>query len=46
MQKLDLEDGELKRLMDAFSAESNAKRVVVHDILDNLKEIGIVNAEP
>ena len=39
MQKLDLEDGELKRLMNAFSAESNARQVMVHDIWDNLKEI-------
>jgi len=36
MQKLDLENGELQRLMDAFIAESNARQVVVHDIYNNL----------
>lgn len=39
LQKLDLEDGELKRLMNAFSAESNARQVVVHDINNNLSVI-------
>ena len=41
MQKLDLEEGELKRLMEAFSAESSARQVVIHDIWDNLKELPI-----
>ena len=41
MQKLDLGDGELKRLMDAFYAESDSRQVMVHDISDNLKEIPI-----
>ena len=39
MQKLDLEGGELPRLMDAFAAESKAHQVVVHDVTNNLKEI-------
>jgi mRNA-degrading endonuclease RelE of RelBE toxin-antitoxin system len=39
MQKLDLEDGELEMLMNAFSLESQTQQVVVHDINNNLKVI-------
>lgn len=39
MQKLDLEGGELPRLIDAFAVESKAHQVVVHDVTNNLKEI-------
>lgn len=39
MQKLDLENGELEMLMNAFSAESKAQQVVVHDINNNLSVI-------
>ena len=36
MQKLDLENGELEMLVNAFSIESKARQVVVHDINNNL----------
>ena len=36
MQKLDLENGELEMLVNAFSVESKARQVVVHDINNNL----------
>ena len=36
MQKLDLENGELEMLMNAFSVESKAQQLVVHDINNNL----------
>ena len=39
MQKLDLENGELEMLMNAFSVESKAHQVVVHDINNNLSVI-------
>ena len=39
MQKLDLENGELEMLINAFSAESKAQQVVVHDINNNLSVI-------
>ena len=39
MQKLDLENGELERLMNAFSVESKAQQVVVHDINNNLAQV-------
>ena len=39
MQKLDLENGELEMLMNAFSAESKAQQVVVHDINNDLSVI-------
>ena len=39
MQKLDLEDGELEMLMNAFSLESQTQQVVVHDINNNLSII-------
>ena len=38
-QKLDLENGELEMLMNAFSVESKAQQVVVHDINNNLAVI-------
>ena len=41
MQKLDLEDGELPRLIDAFALELKARQVVVHDIWNSLKELSI-----
>jgi hypothetical protein len=31
-----MDEGELQMLMDAFSAETKARQVVVHDINDNL----------
>ena len=37
LQKLDLESGELEKLIDAFSVESRAQQVVVHDINNNLE---------
>lgn len=37
LQKLDLESGELEKLIDAFSVESKAQQVVVHDINNNLE---------
>lgn len=45
-QKLDLEKGELEILLNAFSVESNAKQLVLHDIGDDLKVIPIVSTEP
>ena len=39
LQKIDLENDELETLLNAFSAESIARQVVVHDINDNLKAI-------
>lgn len=39
MQKLDLENGELEMLMNAFSVESKARQVVVHDINNHLAVI-------
>ena len=36
LQKLDLENGELEMLMNAFSVESKAQQLVVHDINNNL----------
>lgn len=39
MQKLDLEDGELEMLMNAFSLESQTQQVVVHNINNNLSVI-------
>lgn len=39
MQKLDLENGELEMLMNAFSVESKVHQVVVHDINNNLSVI-------
>ena len=41
MQKLDLEDGELEMLMNAFSLESQTQQVVVHNINNNLSVIPI-----
>ena len=37
LQKLDLESGELKMLIDAFSVESRTRQVVVHDINNDLE---------
>jgi len=39
MQKLDVEDAELRDLVAQFIAESQARQVVIHDINDHLKEI-------
>lgn len=39
LQKLDLENGELEMLMNAFSVESKAQLVVVHDINNNLAQV-------
>ena len=39
MQKLDVEDAELHRLIYEFKAESAARQVVVHDISNGLKEV-------
>jgi mRNA-degrading endonuclease RelE of RelBE toxin-antitoxin system len=39
MQKLDLEDGELEMLMNAFSLESQTQQVVVHNINNDLSVI-------
>lgn len=39
LQKLDLENGELEMLMNAFSDESKAQQVVVHDINNNLAQV-------
>lgn len=39
LQKLDLENGELEMLMNAFSVESKAQQVVVHYINNNLSVI-------
>ena len=41
MQKLDVEDAELRRLVNEFTSESRARQVVVHDINKGLKEIAI-----
>jgi regulator of extracellular matrix RemA (YlzA/DUF370 family) len=37
LQKLDLENGELEMLIDAFSVESRTRQVVVHDINNDLE---------
>lgn len=37
MQKLDVEDDELRNLVTAFAVESRSREVVIHDINDNLK---------
>ena len=39
MQKLDVEDAELRDLVAQFITESQARQVVMHDINDHLKEI-------
>lgn len=39
LQKLDLENGELEMLMNAFSVESKAQLVVVHNINNNLAQV-------
>ena len=39
MQKLDLENGELEMLMNAFAVESKAQQLVVHDINNNLSVV-------
>jgi mRNA-degrading endonuclease RelE of RelBE toxin-antitoxin system len=39
MQKLDVEDAELRDLVAQFITESQARQVVIHDINDHLKEI-------
>ncbi len=39
LQKLDLEDGELQILLNAFSSESKAQQVMIHDIYNNLEVI-------
>jgi len=41
MQKLDVEDAELRILVNEFTSESRAHKVVVHDINNGLKEITI-----
>ena len=41
MQKLDLEDGELQKLLNIFSTESMEHQIVIHDINDNLKQMTI-----
>lgn len=41
MQKLDLEDGELQKLLNIFSTESMEHQIVIHDINDNLKQMPI-----
>ena len=41
MQKLDLEENELSQLMNTFTAESIAHKIVIHDINDNLKPLSI-----
>lgn len=38
LQKLDIEDAELRALVNAFSVESKSRQVVIHDINDHLKE--------
>ena len=38
LQKLDIEDAELRALVNAFSVESKSRQVVIHDIYDHLKE--------
>ena len=39
LQKLDLESCELEMLMNAFSVESKAQQLVVHDISNNLVQV-------
>jgi len=39
LQKLDVEDDELRNLVTAFAVESISREVVIHDINDNLKVI-------
>ena len=39
MQKLDLENGELEMLMNAFAVESKAQQLVVHDVNNNLSVV-------
>lgn len=39
LQKLDVEDDELRNLVTAFAVESRSREVVIHDINDNLKVI-------
>ena len=39
LQKLDVEDEELRNLVTAFAVESRSREVVVHDINDNLRVI-------
>ena len=41
MQKLDIEDAELRSLINEFISELRARQVVVHDINNGLKEIAI-----
>lgn len=41
MQKLDIEDAELRGLINEFISELRARQVVVHDINNGLKEIAI-----
>jgi mRNA-degrading endonuclease RelE of RelBE toxin-antitoxin system len=40
-QKLDLQDGELVKLINDFSQEAKVRQIVVHDINDNLKQLSI-----
>lgn len=39
MQKIDLEENELKELLKAFTAEMKSGEVVLHDINNNLETI-------
>jgi mRNA-degrading endonuclease RelE of RelBE toxin-antitoxin system len=38
LQKLDIEDSELRKLINEFTVESRARKVMIHDINNNLKE--------
>lgn len=39
LQKLDVEDAELRKLIKDFLVESMTRQIVIHDIDNNLKEI-------
>lgn len=39
LQQLDIQDAELKKLVNIFTAEARAREVVIHDINDSLSQI-------
>lgn len=39
LQQLDIEDGEIERLVNEFYSELDASKLIAHDINDNLKEL-------
>lgn len=39
LQRLDIQDAELKKLVNIFTAEARAREVVIHDINDSLSQI-------